>query len=76
MKSQDKSVLAWFLLEDLTLEAFETLVVQAGAIYEGGGTDTRTGDVEGYAVFANEARCHTFARRAVAKGCSLIDLVH
>jgi hypothetical protein len=76
MKSQQKSVLAWFLLEDLTLGEFEKLVTGAGAIYEGGGTDKRTGDVEGYAIFANKAKCHAFAKAVARHGVTLIDLVH
>lgn len=57
--------LAWFHIPDTCgVAEFKDLVLSNDAVYEGSGTDTRDGHIEGFAIFTTKKKMESFAKRA------------
>jgi hypothetical protein len=68
--------LAWFQIPDTdAIAEFRDFVESSDAFYEGSGTDTRDGSLEGFAVFSSRKKMEIFARRAFKRKFELIGSV-
>lgn len=65
--------LAWFNIPSSgSLLRFKDLVLSNNALYEGSGTDTRDGHLEGFAIFSSKKKMESFAKRVLKKNFELI----
>jgi hypothetical protein len=68
--------LAWFdIPSGESVSSFKDLVLSYDALYEGSGTDTRDGHVEGFAVFSSRKAMESFAKRALKRDFELVGSV-
>ena len=68
--------LAWFDIPSSgALLHFKDLVLSNVALYEGSGTDSRDGHVEGFAIFSSRKAMESFAKRALKKNFELVGSV-
>jgi len=68
--------LAWFdIPSGESVLKFKDLVLSYDALYEGGGTDTRDGHVEGFAIFLTKKKMESFAKRALKMDYELVGSV-